>query len=77
MDSAGRIVVPKALRQRLGFVAGEPLELRERDGCLEVEPAPTAMKLVTRKGGLVAVPDTHLPPLTDEVVRETIERSRR
>lgn len=77
MDAAGRIVIPKPLRQRLHFVAGEALVLRERDGRLEIEPAPTPMSLEARKGGVVAVPRDSLPPLTDEIVRETLERSRR
>ena len=77
MDAAGRIVIPKPLRQRLHLVAGEALVLRERDGRLEIEPAPTPMSLEARRGGVVAVPRDSLPALTDEIVRETLERSRR
>ena len=77
IDSAGRIVIPKPVRDRLGLTAGAALELLERDGRLEIGPAPTPMTLVTRKGGVVAVPHTPLPPLSDAVVRETLERSRR
>ena len=40
-------------------------------------PAPTPMKLVRRRGGRVAVPKAKLPPLTDDLVRDTIERTRR
>ena len=77
MDVAGRIVIPKPLRLRLHLVAGEALVLRERDGRLEIEPAPTPMSLEVRRGGVVAVQRDSLPPLTDEIVRETLERSRR
>ena len=77
IDGAGRIVIPKAVRVRLGLAAGEPLDLRERDGYLEIEPEPTAMRLIKRRGGVVAVPDKRLPTLSDEVVRDTLERSRR
>jgi hypothetical protein len=35
------------------------------------------MKLQKRGRGVVAVPDTKLPPLTAEQVRETLERTRR
>ena len=77
MDVAGRIVIPKPLRLRLHLVAGEALVLRERDGRLEIEPASTPMSLEARRGGVVAVPREALPPLTDEIVRETLERSRR
>jgi AbrB family looped-hinge helix DNA binding protein len=31
IDSAGRIVVPKPLRDELGFSAGQELELRQGD----------------------------------------------
>jgi hypothetical protein len=37
----------------------------------------TPMCLVRRRGGRVAVPEEKLPPLTDDVVRATLERTRR
>ena len=77
IDAAGRIVIPKRLRERLGLTAGKPLDLRERDGRLEIEPEPTPMRLVARKGGVVAVPRRPLPTLSDGLVRKTLERSRR
>jgi AbrB family looped-hinge helix DNA binding protein len=77
IDGAGRVVVPKALRDALGLTAGAELEIEVRDGMLEVEPAPTPMKLVRRGKGVVAVPESKLPPLTAEEVRETLERTRR
>jgi AbrB family looped-hinge helix DNA binding protein len=77
IDRAGRIVIPKALRDRLGLVPGRRLSIRERDGRVEIEPAPTAMTLVRRRGGPVAIPDRDLPPLTDDIVRATIESTRR
>jgi AbrB family looped-hinge helix DNA binding protein len=77
IDAAGRIVIPKPLRERLGLAAGEALELREREGRLEIEPLPTPMSLVRRRGGVVAVSRKPLPPLSDDVVRATLERSRR
>lgn len=78
IDSAGRIVIPKALRQRLGLTGGEVIEIRERDGTIEIEPAPTSMRLVGDGDGVVAVPDEdELPPLTDDLVRATLERTRR
>ena len=77
IDAAGRVVVPKVMRERLGLTGGRAIEIRERDGRLEIEPALVAMKLVKRKHGMVAVPARKLPPLTDEIVRDTIERIRR
>ena len=77
IDSAGRIVVPKALRQALGLKPGQPLEIRASDGRLESEVASNPMRLQKRGKGVVAVPDTELPALTADQVRETMERVRR
>jgi AbrB family looped-hinge helix DNA binding protein len=77
IDGAGRIVVPKPLRLALGLRPGQPLEIRAGDGRLEIEIVPTPMRLSRRGKGLVAVPETTLPPLTAEQVRDTLERVRR
>ena len=77
IDAAGRIVVPKALRDELGFEAGRELELRAVDGRLEVEVETTPMRLEERDGDLVAVTDRDMPPLPPDLVRETLERTRR
>src|SRR6185295_6079517 len=77
IDAAGRIVVPKPLRQALGLKPGQLLEMRAGDGRLEIEIVPTSVTLKKRGKGMVAVPNTKLPPLTAEQVRETLERVRR
>ena len=77
IDAAGRIVIPKALRDRLDLHGGRTVVIHERDGRLEIEPAATSMSLVRRAGRSVAVAKARLPPLTDEMVRDTLERTRR
>jgi AbrB family looped-hinge helix DNA binding protein len=77
IDSAGRIVVPKALREALDLKPGQALEIRAADGRLEIEAAATPLSLKKRGKGVVAVPETELPELTSEEVRETLERMRR
>jgi AbrB family looped-hinge helix DNA binding protein len=77
IDSAGRIVVPKALLQALGLKPGQPLEIRAGDECLEIKIASTAMQLKKRGKGVVAIPHAKLPALTAELVRGTLERVRR
>lgn len=77
IDSAGRIVIPKALRDALGIAAGQPLDITERDGSLEITPAPTPMQLVDDGDGVVAVADADMPALTADEVRAALERNRR
>jgi AbrB family looped-hinge helix DNA binding protein len=77
IDTAGRIVVPKRLREELHFQAGQELELRAVDGRLEIEHPKTAIHLEKRGGRLTAVADREMPTLTAEVVRDTLEQIRR
>ena len=69
--------MPKSLRQQLGLMPGQVLEIRASDGRLELEVAATPMSLRKRGKGVVAVPKAVLPPLTPDLVRETLERLRR
>jgi AbrB family looped-hinge helix DNA binding protein len=77
IDAAGRIVVPKRLRDEMGVQPGQVLELQLRDGRLEIEIAPVGIRLKRGRHGPVAVPEQRLPPLTAELVRQTLERTRR
>jgi AbrB family looped-hinge helix DNA binding protein len=77
IDKGGRVVVPKAVRERLGLLPGTEVQLTEGDGVLEVAPAPTPMRLVEREGRVVAEATVDLPALTADVVRDTLEQQRR
>jgi AbrB family looped-hinge helix DNA binding protein len=77
IDSAGRIVVPKSIREELGLYGGQEVELSTLDGRIEIEVPPTPMHLEERGGFLVAVPEVPLPPLTPELVREILDKVRR
>jgi AbrB family looped-hinge helix DNA binding protein len=77
IDSAGRIVVPKPLRDELGFQPGQVLELEVTDGRLQVEIASIDIRLEHRRHGPVAVAQENVPTLTADLVRQTLERTRR
>jgi AbrB family looped-hinge helix DNA binding protein len=77
IDAAGRVVIPKSLRDALGLTGGQSLEITERDGRLEIVPAPTPMRLVDEGDGVIAVADVDMPVLTADMVRDTLERTRR
>lgn len=77
IDATGRLVIPKRIRDRLGLRGNEQVEITERDGHIEIELAPTDVELVREGSVLVARPGRSLPPLTDEIVRETVDRVRR
>ena len=77
IDAAGRVIVPKALRDELGLEAGRALEISARDGALIIEPIPTQVTLVRRGKVFVAKPKTKLPELTTDEVRTALEGARR
>jgi AbrB family looped-hinge helix DNA binding protein len=77
IDRAGRLVVPKPIRQAAGIVPGAELTIRVREGRIEIEPAPLEVKLVKRGRLTVAVPRESVPPLTGRVAAETLEAIRR
>jgi AbrB family looped-hinge helix DNA binding protein len=77
IDGAGRVVLPKALRDALGLRGGQEIEISVRDGRIEIQPVSVPMRLVDRSGILVAQPEEVVPALTREEVRDTLERVRR
>lgn len=78
IDKAGRIIVPKQLRDAMGLTGGEELDISVReDGRLELEVPATPMRLERRPHGVVAVADREMPILTQDEVRSTLERIRR
>jgi len=77
IDAAGRLVIPKGIRQEAGLKPGMDLEIRWREGRIEIEPAPLPVKLVRKGRLLVAVPERDVEPLTAEIVERTREALRR
>lgn len=75
IDAAGRLVVPKPLRDQLGFAAGTDLELTAIDGHLEVA-IPSRVRVDEGPHGVRFAAETD-ERLGARQVRELMERGRR
>ena len=77
MDAAGRLVIPRAIRREAALEPGVLLEVRWRDGIIELEPKPLPVT-VARKGRLlVATPLAPVAPLKAGAVERTRRALRR
>jgi AbrB family looped-hinge helix DNA binding protein len=77
IDAAGRVVIPKPLRDELGLRAGIEVELTLRDGRIELEPVSKPVRLVERDGFLAAEVDgDEEGPLTSSETRSVLDRLR-
>lgn len=77
IDEAGRVVLPLEVQQEAGLNPGMEVEVRLRDGRIELELERSGetlpVKLVRRPGGLlVAVPLVAVEPLTVAEVQRTL-----
>lgn len=74
IDKAGRIVVPKPVRDALGLSPGDELDLTSDGSGIQLTPRGRTARLVMRDGRLVATSDT---VITDEDVFRLIDTFRR
>lgn len=74
MDSVGRIVVPKLLRDALGLAAGSTVDISRYGAGLQLVPSGRTARLVEEDGVLVATGDT---VIDDEVLFGLIDDGRR
>jgi AbrB family looped-hinge helix DNA binding protein len=73
IDRAGRVVLPKALRDAVGIAEGATLEVTVRDGrIIEIEVPPAEVRLEQHGDVVVAVPVEKVPPLSATAVRATL-----
>ncbi len=74
IDSVGRIVVPKPLREALGLQAGSVVDISRYGAGLQLVPAGRTARLVDEAGALVATGDT---TIDDDDVFGLIDAGRR
>ena len=79
IDRSGRFVIPKAIREEAGLRPNMPLEIRVRDGIVEIVPPPRDVEIVKTGHLYVAQPAEPSEPLAKRTVDRAAEsvRSRR
>jgi AbrB family looped-hinge helix DNA binding protein len=77
IDSAGRLVIPKAIRRAAGLTPNMALDVRCHEGVIEIEPAPSPVVLERRGRFVIATPARPAGKLTSETVERTRRRVRR
>jgi len=73
IDKAGRLVIPRTLRDRIGLTGGGEVEIELDGAALRIEPV-TARGL-REDGGLLVIPASGTP-LTAAAVRELLDADR-
>ena len=73
VDSSGRLVLPKAVRDEAGIESGMTLRLWVREGKIEIEPEPRDIRIVQKGPLRIAVP-LEEGPLLKEATVETVRR---
>lgn len=74
LDSVGRVVVPKPLRDALGLAAGSTVDISRYGPGLQIVPAGRTARVVEETGVLVATGET---TIDDETVFGLIDAARR
>jgi AbrB family looped-hinge helix DNA binding protein len=74
LDRAGRIVLPKAVRDELQISPGDPLELEASDECIVLRPARGKGRMKKEHG--VWVFDAGVP-MDSEVPKKVLQKIRR
>ncbi|HEX2363106.1 MAG TPA: AbrB/MazE/SpoVT family DNA-binding domain-containing protein [Jiangellaceae bacterium] len=77
IDAAGRLVIPKALRERLGLSASGEVDVDEHDGVVEIRPAQRGVTVDRSGARPILRTSNDVPPLTDEEIRDLLDQTRR
>jgi AbrB family looped-hinge helix DNA binding protein len=73
IDQAGRVVLPKPIRDALGLLPGTKVDISPYGSGAQILPAGRTARLVEEEGVLVAVGET---PVDDDVVFALIDAGR-
>jgi AbrB family looped-hinge helix DNA binding protein len=76
IDRAGRIVVPKPIREAANLRPGTEVEFRVQGGRVEIEPVPLTVSLQRRGSLVVAVPEADQPVMRAADVDKTLAQLR-
>ena len=77
MDSAGRLVIPKKIREEAGLKPGVVLDVSCRDGQIQIQPATVHLRFLRRGRFVVALPKKcHREAFTAETVETTLNAMR-
>lgn len=74
VDSAGRMMLPRALRDALGLRTGSTVDISAYGTGLQLVPAGRTARLVSEGGHLVATGDTEID---DDIVFGLLDAGRR
>ncbi|HZC72811.1 MAG TPA: AbrB/MazE/SpoVT family DNA-binding domain-containing protein [Jatrophihabitans sp.] len=74
VDSVGRVLIPKKLREALGLHAGSTVDISFYGGGLQITPGGRTARLVEEDGLLVASGTTEI---TDEIMYALIDAGRK
>ena len=73
IDKAGRLVIPRTLRERIGLAEGGQVEVDLDGAGVRIEPI--AGGDVRKRGGLLVIPARGIP-IDEQSVREMIDAER-
>ena len=76
IDHAGRVVIPKAVRDSAGLAPGSSVNIQYCDGRVHIEPVYKNVKWVRKGSFVVAKAPSGTPALTTDRVRKIIEETR-
>lgn len=77
MDNAGRVVLPKPIREAVGLAGGQEVEVRLVGLVIEIQPVEPVVRMRARPGRLpVLEVEGEVEPVTDDDVRATLDAVR-